>query len=332
MHHFTCFECNAVLGGQRYVMRDDKPFCCQCFERRFSEFCDTCGRQIGVDQGQMTHAGQHWHATDSCFKCYTCHKSLLRMPFLPKNDVIYCSAECSRGIPHQNSFDSANDSLPSNNNSKEDLQELLLPSEPRQSPTYININTFRAQTGTISSEGYGSMCKSVLHSPPVMRIGTSTSTEEEEEQEVEHGQTTELLSRSQMIAAKGKNRRPINKTKPLGMNKSSTCSKLSDLQLQRKQSQPQLSEMRAINSLIHRRASLPTHLNRHMIEEDCSTCSSSSEESDNDDAYEAEVIRSKGLSKHTIGDTTPTSTHEHKRRPHHNKPRSKSLNGSCKVQ
>ena len=96
MKHFCCLECDHQLGGQRYIMRDGRPYCCSCFERMFAEYCDTCGEHIGVDQGQMTHEGQHWHATDHCFRCHTCQKSLLGHPFLPKHGVIYCSAACSR--------------------------------------------------------------------------------------------------------------------------------------------------------------------------------------------------------------------------------------------
>ncbi|XP_070193391.1 protein prickle-like [Littorina saxatilis] len=96
MHHFCCMECEEQLGGQRYIMRDGRPYCCVCFEHLFAEFCDTCGEHIGVDQGQMTHEGQHWHATPTCFKCHTCQKCLLGQPFLPKRGVIYCSAACSR--------------------------------------------------------------------------------------------------------------------------------------------------------------------------------------------------------------------------------------------
>ena len=34
--------------------------------------------------GQVAHGGQHWHATESCFSCHTCHSSLLNRPFLPR--------------------------------------------------------------------------------------------------------------------------------------------------------------------------------------------------------------------------------------------------------
>nr|KAI8730977.1 prickle-like protein 3 [Biomphalaria glabrata] len=96
MKHFCCLECDRQLGGQRYIMRDGRPYCCSCFENLFSEYCDTCGEHIGVDQGMMTHDGQHWHASEMCFRCHTCQTSLLGRPFLPKHGVIYCSAACSR--------------------------------------------------------------------------------------------------------------------------------------------------------------------------------------------------------------------------------------------
>lgn len=52
MKHFACFECDRQLGGQRYIMRDGRPFCLHCFDAMFAEYCDTCGDPIGVDQGE----------------------------------------------------------------------------------------------------------------------------------------------------------------------------------------------------------------------------------------------------------------------------------------
>ncbi|XP_058827157.1 protein prickle-like [Topomyia yanbarensis] len=97
--HFACFECDKQLGGQRYIMRDGKPYCLHCFDAMFAEYCDYCSEPIGVDQGQMSHDGQHWHATDSCFACSTCRCSLLGRPFLPRRGEIYCSIACSKGEP-----------------------------------------------------------------------------------------------------------------------------------------------------------------------------------------------------------------------------------------
>ncbi|XP_055916863.1 protein prickle isoform X2 [Eupeodes corollae] len=99
MNHFACFECEKQLGGQRYIMRDSKPYCLLCFDSMFAEYCDYCGEAIGVDQGQMSHDGQHWHATDECFSCNTCRCSLLGRAFLPRRGAIYCSIACSKGEP-----------------------------------------------------------------------------------------------------------------------------------------------------------------------------------------------------------------------------------------
>ncbi|XP_053436798.1 prickle planar cell polarity protein 3 isoform X2 [Nycticebus coucang] len=97
MDHFCCFECEASLGGQRYVMRQSRPHCCACYEARHAEYCDGCGEHIGLDQGQMAYEGQHWHASDLCFCCSRCGRALLGRPFLPRYGLIFCSRACSLG-------------------------------------------------------------------------------------------------------------------------------------------------------------------------------------------------------------------------------------------
>ena len=52
MKHFACFECDRQLGGQRYIMREGRPYCLTCFDCMFAEYCDACGETIGVDQGK----------------------------------------------------------------------------------------------------------------------------------------------------------------------------------------------------------------------------------------------------------------------------------------
>ncbi|XP_062860246.1 prickle-like protein 1b [Trichomycterus rosablanca] len=109
INHFSCFECETVLGGLRYIMKDGHAFCCGCFESLYSEYCEACGESIGVDSAQMTYEGMHWHATDKCFCCAHCKTSLLGCPFLPKGKQIYCSKSCSLGedIHASDSADSA---------------------------------------------------------------------------------------------------------------------------------------------------------------------------------------------------------------------------------
>lgn len=96
MKHFCCFECDFQLGGTRYFMREGRPYCCDCFDRMYTRYCDTCGDSISTDEDQIMYEGQHWHALPQCFRCHTCQKSLLGQRYLPKHGVIYCSASCSR--------------------------------------------------------------------------------------------------------------------------------------------------------------------------------------------------------------------------------------------
>ncbi|KAF7658917.1 hypothetical protein LDENG_00006120 [Lucifuga dentata] len=118
MKHFCCFECETVLGGQRYIMKEGRPYCCSCFESLYAEFCDSCGEHIGIDQGQMTYDGQHWHATEGCFCCARCKRSLLGRPFLPKQGQIFCSRSCSLG-EEPNGSDSSDSAFQSARSTRE---------------------------------------------------------------------------------------------------------------------------------------------------------------------------------------------------------------------
>ncbi|XP_061900555.1 prickle-like protein 2b isoform X2 [Entelurus aequoreus] len=118
MKHFCCFECETVLGGQRYIMKEGRPYCCSCFESLYAEYCDSCGEHIGIDQGQMTYDGQHWHATEGCFGCARCKRSLLGRPFLPKQGQIFCSRSCSLG-EEPNGSDSSDSAFQSARSTRE---------------------------------------------------------------------------------------------------------------------------------------------------------------------------------------------------------------------
>jgi hypothetical protein len=74
----------------------DQPFCLKCFDAIFGETCAQCGKLITCDSGAINHELKSWHASDECFKCHQCHKSLVGCPFLPNQDGnIYCSVVCS---------------------------------------------------------------------------------------------------------------------------------------------------------------------------------------------------------------------------------------------
>lgn len=80
---------------------------------RFLNYASDTNRFLsGIDQGQMTYEGQHWHAVESCFCCARCQLPLLGRPFLPRAGLIFCSRPCSLGEDPNNS-DSCDSALQS---------------------------------------------------------------------------------------------------------------------------------------------------------------------------------------------------------------------------
>lgn len=47
--HFCCWQCDESLTGQRYVLRDDHPYCIKCYESVFANSCEDCSKIIGID-------------------------------------------------------------------------------------------------------------------------------------------------------------------------------------------------------------------------------------------------------------------------------------------
>ena len=47
--HFCCWQCDDSLTGQRYVLRDEHPYCVRCYEQVFANTCDECSKPIGID-------------------------------------------------------------------------------------------------------------------------------------------------------------------------------------------------------------------------------------------------------------------------------------------
>ncbi|XGW24791.1 hypothetical protein V3C99_006340 [Haemonchus contortus] len=87
--HFCCWQCDQTLTGQRYIMRDEQPYCIKCYEDVFANQCDECAKPIGIDSKDLSYKDKHWH--EHCFLCNMCKISLVDMPFGSKNDRIFCS-------------------------------------------------------------------------------------------------------------------------------------------------------------------------------------------------------------------------------------------------
>ncbi|KAK9511358.1 hypothetical protein O3M35_000026 [Rhynocoris fuscipes] len=86
--HFCCWQCDESLTGQRYVLRDDHPYCIKCYESVFANTCDECNKTIGIDSKDLSYKDKHWH--EACFFCNKCRVSLVDKQFGSKADKIYC--------------------------------------------------------------------------------------------------------------------------------------------------------------------------------------------------------------------------------------------------
>jgi len=150
MDHFCCLNCKKRLGGERYVMRQNQPFCLNCFETMYAEYCDTCGERIETDQPQMAHESQHWHATDACFYCYTCRVPLLNRGFYPRYGALFCSNECSsrrnqRSTTTKQRFDKGPDIIPTSFSREQQQQQHV-----RIVPGRVKSSKSKEQTGYVS--------------------------------------------------------------------------------------------------------------------------------------------------------------------------------------
>ena len=156
MNHFCCANCQKRLGGERYVMRQTQPFCLNCFETMYAEYCDTCGERIETDQAQMAHESQHWHATDACFYCYTCRVPLHNRGFFPRYGALFCSNECasqrSNRLPNSkmtqpNKFHQGPDIIPTSY-THTNQHVKILPARPKNSQSSMSSHRrSKEQTG-----------------------------------------------------------------------------------------------------------------------------------------------------------------------------------------
>jgi LIM domain len=46
---FGCGRCGKPLTGQRYIMREEQPYCKQCYDTEFANTCGSCGTAITTD-------------------------------------------------------------------------------------------------------------------------------------------------------------------------------------------------------------------------------------------------------------------------------------------
>ncbi|CAF0811134.1 unnamed protein product [Adineta steineri] len=99
-YNFSCANCNERLDDDRYITRESQAFCSNCFETMYLNYCDTCCEHIEINQTKITRQSHQWHATQTCFCCYTCLIPLNNNnnDFLQDDGALFCSNECASKI------------------------------------------------------------------------------------------------------------------------------------------------------------------------------------------------------------------------------------------
>ncbi|XP_062854170.1 four and a half LIM domains protein 2-like [Trichomycterus rosablanca] len=88
---FDCHSCNESLLGKKYVLREENPYCINCYEILYSNTCKECKKLIGCTNKDLSYKDRHWH--DECFHCFKCRRSLVDKSFLTKDEELVCT-EC----------------------------------------------------------------------------------------------------------------------------------------------------------------------------------------------------------------------------------------------
>uniref|UniRef100_A0A4W5NZ09 Four and a half LIM domains 2 n=1 Tax=Hucho hucho TaxID=62062 RepID=A0A4W5NZ09_9TELE len=88
---YDCHYCKESLFGNKYVLREENPYCVKCYESLYSNTCEDCKKPIGCNTRDLSYKDHHWH--EECFQCFQCKRSLVDKPFSTKDDQLLCT-EC----------------------------------------------------------------------------------------------------------------------------------------------------------------------------------------------------------------------------------------------
>ncbi|XP_075603871.1 four and a half LIM domains protein 5 isoform X2 [Balearica regulorum gibbericeps] len=90
---FVCAGCKTQLSGQRFISKDEYPYCVDCFSKLYAKKCSACKKPITALGGAkfISFEDRQWHG--ECFNCAKCSVSLVGQGFLTQQDDVLCH-EC----------------------------------------------------------------------------------------------------------------------------------------------------------------------------------------------------------------------------------------------
>nr|CAH8829720.1 unnamed protein product [Trichobilharzia regenti] len=71
---FVCTICKRTLADQSFHVKNEDPFCANCWKENFQPRCATCNKIIDPCEQYMTYNERAYHK--NCFTCASCHQSL----------------------------------------------------------------------------------------------------------------------------------------------------------------------------------------------------------------------------------------------------------------
>jgi len=95
LKHFCCYLCDTPLAGHKYIPVNSQPHCLTCWQNTHGKVCVACSTYISPEEQRVTLGADHWHATESCFNCGVCRKSLLGGKMTRRGGTLLCSSACA---------------------------------------------------------------------------------------------------------------------------------------------------------------------------------------------------------------------------------------------
>ncbi|XP_015115591.1 paxillin isoform X1 [Diachasma alloeum] len=92
--HFCCWDCDEPLAGKQYISESDRPLCLPCYQKTYAKTCSACQKVIAAHQQGVAVKNLDFHASEECFCCANCKKSLLNGRMAIKENKPFCSKEC----------------------------------------------------------------------------------------------------------------------------------------------------------------------------------------------------------------------------------------------
>ena len=94
---FLCTNCNVQLAGQKFTVKEERPYCAACYAQLFAKRCSACKLPIiglsGASTKFVSFENRHWH--NECFDCSQCRQSLVGKGFITDEDSIICP-DCAK--------------------------------------------------------------------------------------------------------------------------------------------------------------------------------------------------------------------------------------------